>query len=200
MTLVNGNGTLFEKNEGIPKLQEPQSVPFPEPAPEPAPVAPSDSSLAPPTLPDPKDESAQASLKPTSAQLTLRPASVSTKVGEEIRVDLTGQDIPSIEKSRVTISFDPEIVQFTQALEGTFWKQNNISPSLSFSASPHKGQVVIQMGQAGQSAKGGGQLATLIFKAKASGNSRLEIQHPSFLQPDNKPVTVITQHGRISVH
>jgi hypothetical protein len=121
-------------------------------------------------------------------------------VGEEIRVDLTGQDIPSIEKSQVTISFDPKIVQFTQALEGAFWKQNNIPPSMSVSAVPQKGQVVIQMGRAGQSAKGSGQLATLIFKAKAAGNARLEIQHPFFLHTDNKPVPVITQHGRISVH
>jgi hypothetical protein len=120
-------------------------------------------------------------------------------VGEEIRVDLTAQDIPSIEKSQVTISFDPEIVQFTQALEGSFWKQNNIPPSLNVSAVPQKGQVVIQMGRTGQSAKGSGQLATLIFKAKSTGDARLEIQRPTFLQPDNKPVPVMTHHGRISV-
>jgi general secretion pathway protein D len=207
MTLVNGNGELFEKNGGLPHLEEPQTVPVPElvpelvpePAPESAPAAPSDSSLAPPRLPDPKDEAAQASLKPTAALLTLRPASVSTTVGEEIRVDLTAQDIPSIEKSQVTISFDPEIVQFTQALEGSFWKQNNIPPSLNVSAVPQKGQVVIQMGRTGQSAKGSGQLATLIFKAKSTGDARLEIQRPTFLQPDNKPVPVMTHHGRISV-
>jgi general secretion pathway protein D len=199
MTLVNGNGALFEKNGGLPKLKKPQSVPVPELAPESAPASPSDSSLELPTLPDPKDEESQASLNPTAAQLTLRPASVSTKVGEEIRVDLTGQNFPSIERSQITISYDPEIVQFSQALEGSFWKQNNITPSLNVSAVPQKGQVVIQMGRTGQSAKGSGQLATLIFKAKSTGDARLEIQRPSFLQPDNKPVPVMTQHGRISV-
>ncbi len=200
MTLVNGNGQPFGENGGLPKLMDPQSVPVPEPGPESAPEqAPLDSSLAPPTLPDPKNKDTQASLNPAAAKLTLNPASLSTKVGDEIRVDLTGQDIPSIEKSQVTISFDPEILQFTQALEGTFWKQKNLPPSLNVSANPQKGQIVIQMGRSGQSAKGSGQLATLIFQAKSTGDARLEIQRPSFLQPGNKPVPVITQHGRISV-
>ncbi|UCE64286.1 MAG: hypothetical protein JSU59_03850, partial [Nitrospirota bacterium] len=207
MTLVNGNGTLFDRNGGIPKFQKPQSVPVPElvpeltpdSAPKSAPAVTPDSSLAPLKLPDPNAKEAQASINPNAAQLTLKPASVSTKVGEEIRVDLTGQDFPSIEKSQITISFDPEIIQFSQVVEGSFWKQNNIPPNLSVSAVPQKGHIVIQMGRTGQSAKGSGQLATLIFKAKSTGDARLEIQRPSFLQPDNKPVPVITRHGRISV-
>ena len=207
MTLVNGNGALFNRSGGIPKLQESQPEPVPElapqfapePAPKLAPAVPPDSLLVPPILPDPKEKETQANLNPTAAQLTLNPASVSTKVGEEIRVDLTGQDFPSIEKSQITISFDPKIIQFSQVLEGSFWKQNNIPPSLSVSALPQKGHIVIQMGRTGQSAKGSGQLATLIFNAKSNGDSRLEIQHPSFLQANSKPVPVITRHGRISV-
>ena len=207
MTLVNGNGNLFKKNGSAPPVKGLQPAPAPELVPEvpqdifpkPEPTAPSDSSRAPPTLPDPKAEETQASLSPTTAQLRLRPAAVSATVGEEIRIDLNAQDLPSIEQSQVTISFDPGIVQFTQALEGSFWKENNISPSLSVSAVPQKGQIVILMGRTGQSAKGSGQLATLIFEAKSNGDARLEIQQPSFIQPDSKPVPVITQHGRISV-
>ena len=85
-------------------------------------------------------------------------------------------------------------------LEGAFWKQNQIPPSLTVSAVPKTGQIVIQMGRTGHSAKGSGQLATLVFQAKAAGNARLEIQRPSFIRADKQPVPVITQHGRISVH
>ncbi len=207
MTLVNGNGSQFEKNGGMPAVKEPQRAPGPELVPEvprdlfpeSAPTAPPNSSLAPPTLPAPKNEEDQTSLAPKAAKLTLYPSSLSTSVGEKIRLDLNGQDFPSIEKSQVTISFDPEIIQFSEAVEGTFWKQNNVSPSMSVSVVHQKGHIVIQMGRTGQFAKGSGQLATLIFEAKSSGDSRLEIQGPSFIQPDNKPAPVITQHGRISV-
>ena len=134
-----------------------------------------------------------------AAHLTLLPSAISRKVGEEIRVDLKGEDIPSIEKSRVTISYNPDVVQFVQVVEGQFWKQNNIPPSLTVSAVPNAGQIVIQMGKQGQSASGSGQLATLVFRAKAVGNVPLEIQRPSFIRADKKPVPVITQHGRIWV-
>lgn len=196
MTLVSEHGTLSGPNgSAIPKVE----VPEPDFAPKPAPVVPPASSQEPQATPETHARATPQSQSEIAAQLAFTPASLSKKVGEEFRVDLTGQDIPSIEKSRVTISYDPKIVQFTQALEGTFWKQNNVPPSLSVSAVPQKGQVVIQMGRKGQSAKGSGQLVTLIFEAKAAGNARLEIQRPSFLRSDKKPVPVITQHGRISI-
>ena len=207
MTLVNGNQSLFETNGAAPAGIEPSQAPGSELVPElpkdlfpeQTPAVPPDSSLAPPTVPEPKSGDLQASLNPTAAQLSLNPASISTTVGEEIRVDITGQDFPSIEKSQITISYDPEVIQFSEAVEGTFWKRNKVSPSMSISAVPQMGQIVIQMGRTGQTATGSGQLATLVFKAQSKGEARLEIQRPTFLQTDNKPVPVITQHGRISV-
>ena len=197
MTLVSGTNGLFGENGSTSKSE---ASPFgASPIPEPA--APPVTASIPKSKPETNGQPAQdkASQTQSAAQLALMPATISKKVGEEIRVVLNGQDIPSIEKSRVTISFDPSIVQFAEAVEGTFWKQNKVSPSLSVSAIPQKGQVLIQMGRTGQLAKGNGQLVTLIFKAKAPGDGRLEIQRPSFLRPDKKPVPVITQHGRISV-
>lgn len=192
MALVNDQGPQVGQNGGTQKGT----------GSAPSPSSPSASARAPQAPPATNGQASKA--KPPSEQgaahLTLSPAAITKKVGEEIRIDLQGQDIPSIEKSRVTISYDPAVVQFIQALEGTFWKQNNIPPSLTVSAVPNIGQIVIQMGRAGQPAQGSGQLATLVFQAKAVGDARLEIQRPSFIRSDKQPVPVITQHGRISVH
>ena len=197
--LVSENGKMFRQNGNLPNVEEPRPEPEFNLKPPLAPTGPSDSSQIPQPTPEADGRVARASPDQTAAHIRLNPASISQKVGGEIRVDLTGQDIPSIEKSQVTISFDPNIVEFTQVLEGSFWKQNNVPPSLSASAVPQHGQIVIQMGRTGQTAKGSGLLATLIFTAKAPGNGRLEIQRPSFLRADGKPLPVITQHGRISV-
>ena len=207
MRLVNGKGALFEEKGGLPNLQKPipNATPNfqPESAPKPSegliPTPPSNPSSETATLSEPQNEQNQARLNPTAAQLMLRPSSLTTKVGEEIRIELRGQDFPSIEKSLVTITFDPEVLEFSQALEGKFWKDHNVPPSMNVSAIPQKGQIVIQMGRDGKLAKGGGALATLIFKAKSVGDAHIEIKRPSLLQPDSQPVPVITQHGRVTV-
>ena len=132
-------------------------------------------------------------------KLNLLPSTLSTKVGEEIRIDLHGEDLSGVEKSQVTISYDPAVVEFNQAVEGACWKQNGDSPNLTVSAVPNLGQIVLQMGQQGQSVCGSGQLVALVFHAKTSGNSHLEIQNPSLMGSDTKPIPVMTQHGRIWV-
>ena len=191
MALMNGQGTHVGENGGLTERKEESSSPAIASQPPKAATKPNGQSLSEPG-PDQKQNQ-------TAAHLTIMPAAISRKVGEEIRVDLKGEDIPSIEKSRVTISYNPDVVQFVQVVEGQFWKQNNIPPSLTVSAVPNAGQIVIQMGKQGQSASGSGQLATLVFRAKSVGNVPLEIQHPSFIRADKKPVPVITQHGRIWV-
>ena len=191
MALMNGEGAQIGKNDNLTEPKEKSASASIAPRPPQVAAKPNGQSVSEPG-PDQKQEQA-------AAHLTIMPAAISRKVGEEIRVDLKGEDIPSIEKSRVTISYNPDVVQFVQVVEGQFWKQNNIPPSLTVSAVPNAGQIVIQMGKQGQSASGSGQLATLVFRAKSVGNVPLEIQRPSFVRADKKPVPVITQHGRIWV-
>ena len=132
-------------------------------------------------------------------RLTLVPPALSTQVGKEVRIDLTGHNVPSIEKTNMTITYDPKILKFHQVLEGTFWKDQKVPPSLTVSDVPNSGQIVIQMGKSGQTVEGNGQLATLVFKAKAEGNAALQIHRSSFVDTTGKPIPVITQHGRVWV-
>ena len=181
MALMNGNGAQMGENGNLTVPSDESSSAADSSQPPQVARIPQGQSLAEP--------SSGKNQEQTAAHLTLLPSAISRKVGEEIRVDLKGEDIPSIEKSRVTISYNPDVVQFVQVVEGQFWKQNNIPPSLTVSAVPNAGQIVIQMGKQGQSASGSGQLATLVFRAKAVGNVPLEIQRPSFIRADKKAGT-----------
>ncbi|MCA9471935.1 MAG: cohesin domain-containing protein [Nitrospirales bacterium] len=155
----------------------------------------------------PTQQASQAGMPQTSAppaqtpptRLTFIPPAVSTKVGKTVRIDLTGHNVPATEQTHMTITYDPGILEFQEAVEGTFWKEHDITPTLTVSDVPNKGQVVIQLSGSGQSVAGSGQLATLAFKAKAQGNASLHIQHSSFIDSTGKQVPVISQHGRIWV-
>ena len=53
---------------------------------------------------------------------------------------------------------------FKQAIEGPFWTGQQVPPSLTVSAVPTTGQLVIQMGQQGKPVQGSGTLASLVFE------------------------------------
>ena len=189
------NGASFSETQG-----ELESVPEKPAIPPPGTSQPEQ----PQDTPNHPEKPVQESVLPhgdttVTSKLNLLPSSLSTKVGEEIRVNLFGEGLPGIEKSQVTINYDPKIIEFNEVLEGECWKQTSTSPHFTVSAVPTLGQIVIQMGQAGKSVCGGGQLAGLIFLAKASGDSPLEIENSSLIGSDAKLVPVVTQHGRILV-
>ena len=127
------------------------------------------------------------------------PPAISTQVGKEVRIDLTGHNVPAIEKTNMTIAYDPKVLEFHQVLEGTFWKDQDSPPSLTVSDVPTSGRVVIQMGRQGQSVKGNGPFATLVFKAKNEGKASLQIHSSTLVDSNGKPIPVITQHGRVWV-
>ena len=144
--------------------------------------------------------SSSPSPSPTAAtRLSITPPAISTQVGKEVHIDLTGHDVSSVEKTNMTVTYDPQILEFSQVLEGELWTEQQIQPRLTFSAVPDSGKVVIQMGRPGQTVTGTGPLATLVFTAKAEGKAALQIQRSSFVDSDGTPIPVTTQHGRVWV-
>ena len=194
LPLTNGSSVSAtqEENESVPKDSE--TTP-------PGTFQPIEPQEAPSKSQDPPQQSGLQDREATvTSKLNLLPSTLSTKVGEEIRVNLFGEGLPGIEKSQVTIHYDPSIIEFNQVLEGECWQQTNTSPHFTVSAVPNSGQIVIQMGQPGQSLCGGGEMAGLIFLAKASGDSppgNRKTLH--LLARTPKLIPVVTQHGRIWV-
>ncbi len=137
--------------------------------------------------------------QPGVSRLQVLPAAASIKIGEQIALTLQGQNLSSAEQTSLTLTYDPAIMTFKQAIEGPFWSGQQVPPSLTVSAVPNGGQLVIQMGQLGKPVQGSGSLASLVFEAIGAGTSNIHIQNPTVLGAQSQPVPVMVQHGRVWV-
>jgi general secretion pathway protein D len=147
-------------------------------------------------------ESDQADSKlspPKVARLQVLPAAASIKIGEQISLTLQGQNFSSAERTSMALTYDPAVLTFKQAIEGPFLTGQQVPPSLTVSAVPNAGQLVIQMGQQGKPVQGSGTLASLVFEATGIGTSNIHIQNPTVLGANAQPVPVMVQHGRVRV-
>ncbi len=149
-----------------------------------------------PDAPDQEDENAPL---PGVSRLQVLPAAASIKVGEQISLTLQGQGFSAAEQTSLTLTYDPTVISFKQAVEGPFWAGHQVPPSLTVSAVPNAGQLVIQMGQKGKPVQGSGLLASLVFEATGAGTSNIHIQNPTVLGANAQPVPVMVQHGRVWV-
>ncbi len=138
-------------------------------------------------------------LQTGASQLHIIPSAASMKLGEQFSLTLQGQNFSSAERTSLTLTYDPTIMTFKQAIEGPFWTGQQVPPNLTVSAVPNAGQLVIQMGQQGKSVQGSGSLVSLVFEATESGTSNIHIQNPTVLGANSQPVPVMVQHGRVSV-
>ena len=148
------------------------------------------------TSADPEDSNAP---QPGVSRLQVIPAAASIKIGEQISFTLQGQNFSSAERTSMTLTYDPAVMTFKQAIEGPFWTGQQVPPSLTVSTVPNAGQLVIQMGQQGKPVQGSGTLASLVFEATGIGTSNIHIQNPTVLGANAQPVPVMVQHGRVWV-
>lgn len=132
-------------------------------------------------------------------RLQILPAAASVKIGDQISLTLQGQDFSPTEKTSLTLTYNPAVVTFKQAVEGTLWTSQQMPSNLTVSAVPHLGQLVLQMGHPGKPLQGSGSLATVVFEATGNGTSNIQIQNPTVLGSNAQPVPVMVQHGRIWV-
>lgn len=134
------------------------------------------------------------------SQIQVLPAAASLKKGEEITVTLQGKNFSPKGRTSITLTYDPAVVTFKHAAEGTLWTTQHVPSSLTVSAVPSIGQLVIQMGQQGQSVQGTGSLATVVFEAIGTGTSNIHIQNPTVLEANTaQPVPVTVTHGKLWV-
>jgi general secretion pathway protein D len=155
-------------------------------------------SVNPPTVPSTQScSNAAAAAAPTGVpsapdvtrpRLLFQPSEVSAEVGKEFRVDLTGEQMTSVSNALITISFDPQMLEFHRA----------IPVSAGIAANAMTDRVLLTINRASPSAPGNSVLASLLFQAKAKGQFPVTIQQGTASGGDGKNVTVITE--RTVVH
>lgn len=137
--------------------------------------------------------------KSAASQLQILPAAASVKLGDQIAITLQAQNVSPMEKTSLTLNYNPSVVTFKQAGEGSLWTSNKIDSNLTVTAVPHLGRLVIQMGQQGKPIEGNGSLATVVFEAAGQGTSNIQIQDSAVLGHNAQSMPVMVQHGRIWV-
>lgn len=99
-------------------------------------------------------------------------------VGQEFRLDLSTSALESLTESMVTVSYDPQLVEFRQVGPG----------AAAISARATDGQVVLTMRRPGSGGTGASVLATLLFQAKIKGDATVTME-AGLGDPSSPPVS-----------
>jgi general secretion pathway protein D len=122
---------------------------------------------------------AEQPLAALAAVIEIKPTSASVNIGQEARFDLLAENMKNVYGSIVTLTYDPKIVEFKTASEGSILKKDNQQTSFLFSNNIKGGIVDIYMTRIGDvgGVEGSGNLCTLVFQAKSAGTSELSIKN-----------------------
>jgi len=162
---------LFDPGRGL----DTSGTTFPSATPPP-PVAalPPGPPVAPPAATMPPSTTAP----PMTALLSVQPTDGTVLRGKETRVDMLVSNANALMESIVTLRYDPNVLEFRQALDGEFLKRDGAA-SMVVDSNPIAGTVTVQVTRLeGKGVTGGGVLATFAFAGKTAGLSPLTIQSP----------------------
>ena len=147
------------------------------------------------TTPKPSTDVAPSS----TAKFILQPSEITTGPGQTFELVLAGEAVPESEKAQVTITYNPDHLEFSKALPGQFFRIDQKESAMTLSASPQTGKIVLQFGKKGHSVSGNGKLATLMFKTKAKGQSPIVIKQPRLTGPSGQSIPITVQHSLIRI-
>jgi len=188
------------------------TAPVTPPVPAGAPAAPQASSQAAPLQPAPQPPtvSPQPALPPPpqakpdmlargAGVLAIRPSQLAAAVGQEVAVDLTADQLDSLTESIVSVTYNPQVLEFRRVMDGEMLKRDNVPAAASLSANPAVGQVALHLRRQGAPVSGSGVLARLFFQAKGPGTSPLTIQQATVSGAGGKHVPVTVERAVVVV-
>jgi general secretion pathway protein D len=113
-----------------------------------------------------------------AAVIEIRPAGASVSIGQEARFDLFAGNMKDLYGAIVTLTYDPKVVEFRMASEGSLLKKDNQQTSFLFSNNIQGGTVDMYMTRIGDvgGVDGAGSLGTFVFQAKSGGVSALSMK------------------------
>lgn len=106
----------------------------------------------------------------------VQPASIEVpEPGQTIQVNITVTDSPSIVQWALNITWNPDVLDFVDIIEGNFLKQNGSTMFLPKPAEPGKIPEVTCLLMVDKVVSGNGTLCTITFNATAVGESNINI-------------------------
>ncbi len=106
-------------------------------------------------------------------------------IGSHFTLTLSVQDVKNLFSAPLYIRYDPKLVEFVNATEGTFLKQNGEQTIFTSTQMSDSGRVIVglKLGAGSKGVTGGGVLAKLEFKAKAAGKLSIAPERINFRNP-----------------
>jgi hypothetical protein len=113
------------------------------------------------------------------ATLEVKPPEAGVEVGQEARFEISAGGMKNLYGTIITLSYDPRVMEFKSASEGTLLKKDNQQTSFLFSNNAKGGTVDLYMTRIGDvgGVDGSGSLCTLVFQGKAGGTSDLIVKN-----------------------
>ena len=110
-----------------------------------------------------------------AARLEVRPAEVVTAVGQEVRFEITADNVKDLYGAMITLSYSKDMLDFKTASEGGLLKKDGQQTSFLFSHNEKANTVDIYMTRIGDvgGVDGAGSLFTLLFQGRSKGSGSL---------------------------
>ncbi len=162
--------------------------------------------VAPPASGEPAKPVSAASTtdQPLAAQISvveIKPAEASISVGQEVRFDLIAGSMKDLYGAIVTLNYDPKVIEFKIASEGTLLKKDSQQTSFLFSNNIKAGTVDIYMTRIGDvgGVVGSGSLCTVVFQAKAGGASDVSMKSVKLTNFNREQIRTELKGAKMSV-
>lgn len=142
----------------------------------------------------------QAPRQTAPAVLSFLPPDRTIQVGQDLTLDVLVSNLEDLAEGTLTVSYDPKVLEFHQAVEGELLKQDG-SATVETAANPATGTVVLRLKRAegAKGVSGAGVLATLAFTGKGTGSSPVAIQSPRLLTAARAPLSASGGQGTVRV-
>ncbi len=150
-----------------------------------------------PAAPEPAREAAA----PEAASLQFSPSEAEAQVGQDVRFELTTQNAKDLYGAIVTLTYDPKVLDFKIATEGTFLKKDGQQTSFLFSNNIKAGTVDIYLTRIGDvgGVAGGGSLCAITFQAKSAGAAGLAFKSVKLGTFGREQIRTETRSARVTV-
>jgi hypothetical protein len=131
----------------------------------------------------------------------IRPIEETVQIGQEARFELNAASIKNFYGAMVTLSYDPKVVEFKIANEGTLLKKDGQQTSFLFSNNVGAGTVNLYMTRMGDvgGVDGAGNLCTLIFQAKSGGTSPVRLRRVKLTNLKQEQIKTENKGGKVVV-
>ncbi len=171
---------------------ETPAEPRPEPEPQPQPAAPPPASGGRTVEPAPAGP----------AIVSLNPALITTRVGQEFTVSVTIADAAGVGSVPFHLRFDPQMLEFVGAGQASPFLGRDGAQVFVLAALGGGGrEVVVGLSRPGDQPglNGGGVLLTLTFRALSTGRTLLDLTDLSVLGPSAQPMPVESRNMNVVI-